>query len=231
MIITPGRSGSTFLARTLGQHPEIACEEEIFNRSRKDEGSFQAFITSNTFYQLVGFWFNREKLSTLSFNLPLKWLVGKFLSEKASSNYGFKISLDQLYAYPLLFEKLDNWKVIYLTREDKKRMVLSLLAARKTQNYERFAGEKVTLNPIEVKRELKQLLEWEEDCSSRVNDAIYLTSEALFEEQTRTLNKIKEHLHLKEPIEAVQSLRTHPESIADWIENYGEIEKYLQTTP
>ena len=140
VIITPGRSGSTFLARTLKQHPEVHCEEEIFNRAVHDEGSFNHFVQSKGFYRLVGFLFNREKLSTGAWNMPLKWLISRFLRTKDGGNRGFKISLDQLFAYPQLFSLLSPYRIIYLNREDRHRMVLSLLAARKTGNYESFSG-------------------------------------------------------------------------------------------
>lgn len=227
VIITPGRSGSTFLAKTLDEHPDIQCDEEIFNRSVNYEGSFNAFIASRLIYSVTGFFFNREKLSTSSLNFPLQWLIGKFLKGKHVSRYGFKISLDQLFAYPQLHDLLRKYKVIYLTREDKQRMVLSLLAARQTGNYDSFNGEKVRLDPHTVKHHLNELLTWEKQCLNHFKELLLLSAEQLFAEQEITLKSIQDFLELKETLIPIQSSRTHPESISDWIENYEEVENFL----
>ena len=227
VIITPGRSGSTFLAKTLNQHPQVHCEEEIFDRSVSDSSSFNAFVSSGLLKKTIGFFFNREKLSVLRVNLPLKMLITSFLRRKNHDFYGFKISLDQLFAYPQLFEVLSSYKVIYLTRGDKLRMVLSLLVARKRGNYERFQGSKVALDPTEVKRRLEETLEWERQCLERFSNALLVKAEELFEDQLNSLDHIRKHLGLNESILPVESKKAHPDSIADWVENFDEIENYL----
>ena len=231
VIVTPGRSGSTFLAKSLNQHAEVNCEQEIFNRSVHTPGSFNAFIASRIIYRFIGFFFNRERLSTSLLNLPLKWLIKQFLHLCSDANkiYGFKISLDQLFAYPQLLKFLAEYKIIYLTREDKQRMVLSLLTARQTGNYESFSGEKVTLNPALVKDQLYELLGWEKLCLEKFPNVLYLTSENLFSNSEATFEKIQNHLGLSNQIMPIKSTKTHPDSISEWIENYAEIENYLQS--
>lgn len=227
VIITPGRSGSTFLAKSLNQHPEIQCEEEIFNRSANYKGSFNAFLASDRIYRVQGFLFNRERLSTLNLNLPLKWLITKFLKEKPATHYGFKISLDQLFAYPQLLSLLATFKVIYLTRVDKKRMVLSLLAARQTGNYDAFRGVKVRLEPSGVKHLFSQLLAWEKQCLNHFKDLKLINAELLFAAQEMTLKSIQDYLELKGTLTPIRSSRTHPESISEWVENYEEIDAFF----
>ena len=227
VIITPGRSGSTFLARTLNEHPEVSCEEEIFNRSVHDPGSFNAFLADNLYYRFLGFWFNREMTSTWKVNIPLQWLIKKFLQTKPASPKGFKVSLDQLFAYPQLFKILSSYRVIYLTREDKTRMVLSLLAARRTGNYYAFDGTKVTLEPSQVKSQLHQLLDWEKKCLELLRPGLVLKTKELFENQELTFERMQDYLQLTAPLTPIESSRTHPSTITEWVENYEEIVEYL----
>ncbi len=233
VIITPGRSGSTFLAKTLNQHPEISCEEEIFNRSQFYKGTFNHFLSSNPIRRTLAFFFNREQLSTTSFNLPLRWLLLQFLKSKKQDvrNYGFKISLDQLFAYPQLFSILKpNFLVLYLSKADKLRVVLSLLAARKTGSYETFSGEKVVLDPVKVKSSLRTIQRQEKQCKAFFLQRLDIGTNDLFNNSKVTFQRIQRFLSLEKEIESGPSKQLRSDNLSEWVENIDEIEMYLKTS-
>ncbi|MEM0938442.1 MAG: sulfotransferase [Bacteroidota bacterium] len=233
MIITPGRSGSTFLAQTLNQHSEIVCEGEIFNRTEFYEGSFNHFLQINPLRRTIAFLFNRERLSTSKSNYPLEWLIRQFHNQKRTDErlYGFKISLDQLFAYPQLISVLkSSYKIIYLTREDKTRLVLSLMTARKTGNYEKFGGRHVYFAPVKVKQQLDLILKQERNCRDLLPESFELTYEQLVGNRANSLLRISNYLELKVgiPPQPSTTQKAHPENISDWVENIDEIERYLK---
>ncbi|MEM6736436.1 MAG: sulfotransferase [Bacteroidota bacterium] len=233
VIITPGRSGSTFLAQTLNQHSEIVCEGEIFNRAEFYEGSFNHFLQVNPLRKTIAFLFNRERLSTSKINYPLEWLIQQFHSQKRTDKkrYGFKISLDQLFAYPQLISVIKtSCKIIYLTREDKTRLVLSLMTARKTGNYEKFGGRHVYFAPRKVKQQLNLILKQERNCRDLLPGSFELTYEQLVRDQANSFLRISNYLELKEgiPTQSSNAQKAHPENISDWVGNIDEIERYLR---
>ena len=231
VIITPGRSGSTYLARTLNQHQEVECEEEVFNRSENYNGSFNHFITKSLLNRAIAFFFNRESLSTFKANWPLRWLLSRFLKSKVHLRkwYGFKLSLDQLFAYPQLFAILkSSYKVIYVARLDKRRVVLSLLASRKTGNYSTFDGEKISLDPVKVKSMIIELEKQEAKFKSYFKKKLEITTHDLFHHMTISFRRIEEYLSLSTSIKAKASKQVRPDDLAEWVENIDEIEMYLQ---
>ena len=106
-------------------------------------------------------------------------------------------------------------------------MVLSLLAARTTGNYDAFDGTKVTLEPLRVKSQLHQLLEWEKKCLEFLRHGLVFKTKELFEEQELTFERMQDYLQLTAPLTPIESSRTYPSTITEWVENYEEIVEYL----
>ena len=233
VIITPGRSGSTFLAQTFNQHPEIFCEEEIFNRSENYDGSFNHYLSTNFFRRSLSFLFNRERLSRSPANFPLRVLLAQFLKSKRKHEaiYGFKVSLDQLFAYPQLFPLLrSSFEIIYLTRLDKLRVVLSLLASRKTGTYDTYTEEKVRLSPGEVKTMLEEIDHQEQQTKAFFSQRLEIAYRDLFNNPAATFRRIEGFLSLDNPLEPIPTKQVRPDNLAEWVENIDEIEMYLKTS-
>ncbi|MEM6642333.1 MAG: hypothetical protein AAF616_05095 [Bacteroidota bacterium] len=141
---------------------------------------------------------------------------------------GFKVSLDQLFAYPILISLLQNHTIIYLTRIDKLRMTLSLLAARKSGNYDRFSGKKIELAADEVKSTMQQLKTWENKVLAQLTPEYKLAFESLFgDSQTLIFQDISYLLKLSTAVHPAPSRQAYPDDISEWIKNFEEIESSI----
>lgn len=222
VIITPGRSGSTYLAEVLNQHPQLHCAQELFNRANYHDDSFNAFCKS----RLSAFFFNRERISHSSLNFPLRRLIAAFLSECEREGFGFKVTLDQLQAYPYLVEwfKQQHYRVIYLTRDDKLRLVLSMLKAKQTHNFDRYTSQSVRVSVQEVKSELALLGKREAWFRHLLLAGLELSLERL----PASLSELALFLDVAEgSLLWDDTGRQNPDSISEWIENWDELRMAL----
>ncbi|WP_109830650.1 Stf0 family sulfotransferase [Reichenbachiella versicolor] len=235
VIITPGRSGSWYLLETLDNYEDISMDGEVFDRSIYENNSFNVFLRSNLLNRLIAFLFNRQSFSRSRFNFPLKYLIQSYLLPGESSHLGlkgFKISLDQLEAYPQVEKCLadSNCKAIYLNREDKLIHAVSFLRARKTGLYNIKKKDinvgKIRLNPEQV---ISQIAESE--CQEkaffergRFKKVVSISYESLFEDQITTLSSIRAFLDL--PIAEMKKstfVQVTPSKTEEWLENWQEI--------
>jgi len=239
VIITPGRSGSEHLSETLHNHPDIQMDGEIFNRSNESSNGLRSFVRSNHTRRALSYVFNRERLSRYPVNLPLQRLIDDFLIARHTSakafKSGFKITLDQLYAYPYLFKyiKQNNIRIIYLTRKDLLAVVLSLLQARKTGIYinrediPAMGGEPVLFNVNKVQAlyhtiadQQKRLYEYMKHMT-----CLHIYYEELFSHYRSHLTNIQRFLELSVIRELPQSTikKIHPANLSLWVKNLDEI--------
>lgn len=157
VILTYGRTGSTYLSLWLNQHAEVRCHSELFNRSNFDPDSFNYFCRAKPTRRALAFLFKREKLSGSSYNLPLNYLLtsyfqslygqagfpapwntmdekGKLLQYPTSSvtTVGFKLPYDQLYSYRYLETWLakEDVRIIHLVRHNLLQVALSFASVR-----------------------------------------------------------------------------------------------------
>jgi LPS sulfotransferase NodH len=244
VIITPGRSGSEHLSQTLANYADISMGGELFNQSIYGEGSFNHFITTHVGYKALGFLFNRQKLSRVKLNHPLKYLVRKFLQSRApvsSAVSGFKLTLDQLAAYPFLLDNLigTGTKIIYLYRQDRLAQVLSLIKARDSGNYHNRVGFSVghsySFDTVVVKEHYLDLMRWEQRLISRLEAGSFLSVsyERLFSSYNVVLSEIRSFLHLPPtPLPELSALqKLNPETLSSWVANLEEIEAVLSDLP
>ena len=229
VIITPGRSGSTYLCKLLDLHPELVCEEEIFNRSRNDSKSLMGFSSQS--FPLLNRFFNRDLTLSMSWNWILAWIWRRFLKKKwkSTSYYGFKITIDQLEAYPSLLDFIANRsKVILLTRKDKLRQTLSLIKARKTDNYDGFESKPLSFDTNQVLELHFKHWEWENSIKEKAIEYIIIEAESLFDNPKPTLKRILEFLNvdpLSEILENAESKRLNPKDMNKWVTNFRDIQK------
>ncbi len=92
VIVTPGRSGSEHLSETLNNYSDIIVEGEVFNRANHAEDTFSTFVSSKIGFRLLGFLFNREKLSRLKWNKPLSYLIRSFFKKKKTTMWFMDLS-------------------------------------------------------------------------------------------------------------------------------------------
>lgn len=239
VIITPGRSGSDHLSETLNNYPDIEMDGEIFNRSRHGPATFNLFLKSLLLYRIISYFFNREKISIFRFNFPLNFLISGFLNKKAFSLplKGFKLTLDQLHAYPFLLKYIlkNNIKIIYLGRKDRLAMALSHVHARDTGKYytrtTRNSSHLYFFDTIEVVKLYQQIKSWEAGLFTKLLPETYykVNYEELWNCYEQILAEIRAFLGLANPLTPkFSSLKKgNPEKLEDWVENLEAIKAAL----
>lgn len=118
VILSQSRSGSTLLQQLIDSHPQVICDEEIFNRD-------QGYVKNPFFLKLWK-------------KIPYP-LIYYHRYQNESSVYGFKLftyHLDRTGRAVHILHKL-GWKIIYLNREDVIEQVLSGMIATRTNQWRR----------------------------------------------------------------------------------------------
>jgi LPS sulfotransferase NodH len=165
VLLTTQRSGSTFVRLWLDSHPHVRCHSEIFFREYPAADGFKAYceasIIRNALYRTVG----NRKYSRSSRNLPVRWLIERFLyalyhdpsfsapwtdmTTNAWQEYkprsdanpekvvGFQLMYDQLRDYDALQGWLARHEVtiIHLVRENALKLLVSRTVAKQTGQF------------------------------------------------------------------------------------------------
>ncbi len=147
------------------------------------------------------------------------------------------MSLDQLYAYPMVLKYLlqTNCRVIYLNREDRLSQVLSLMKAKRTDIYhfrkktieeKRYAFDKQRVREI-----LAQTNQWEKELLQKLEgkEYVHLNYEQLFENYNQSVDMIRKFLELPKINEYVYSnlVKGNPKSLSEWVANLDEIRREI----
>jgi LPS sulfotransferase NodH len=236
VIVTPGRSGSEYLLQTLNSCSEIKLDSEVFNQSNFSASSFNGFINSRVWYKAIGFFFNRTKLSEFSFNFGLSFLIDRYITSyfvDSTRFRGFKLTLDQLEAYPHLWNilKSSSIKIIFLTKEDKLALVLSLIKARKTNYYHSTLSSKNEPYAFDINEVLEQFtwlkkseLKFMEFLKSNPQH-LQLSCETMFQNFDKVRHEIIEFLNLPSATSFQYSelKPTNPSQLDEWVLNIEEI--------
>ena len=239
VLITPGRSGSEHLSQTLNNYPDIMMEGEVFNRNHSGYDSFNHYLNTSWWLRTMAFFFNREKLSRLRLNLPLRYLVYSFmLSEQSQISKGFKLTLDQLEAYPMVLNILlkEGCKIIYLNRENRLAQVLSLLRARQTGEYHTRSvntdDQKFVFDKEQVKQHYERIKKWEITLYGRLNRIphITLSYEELFLNYEERIAQLRQFLELPSAsgYQLSALVKTGNKELDSWVSNLEEIKQYLK---
>ena len=241
VIISPGRSGTEHLKETLNYFEDIKVLDELFNRANFESDSFNAFLKRNIFYRTLAICFNRQSLSSYNLNFPLQYLIKKFLHEKGLINkvqYGFKLTLDQLKAYPMVLKLLLNSgvKLIYLYREDRLAQVLSLLKARKTGIYHQIERDEISTAvefDINVVKAIYNFCQREENklLARLINvEKVILSYEDLFNNYSEQVDTIRRFLDLpkSEIVNYSDLIKQNSNKLESWVSNLDDIKKELQ---
>ena len=240
VVITPGRSGSEHLRDMLSQYRDIDMSGEIFNQSNHEKASFNYFLKTDNLNATLAFFFNRQRLSGYKINYPLKHLAIKFLEQPISATserVGFKLTLDQLNAYPFLLDILLDYKIqiVYLTRGDTLAMALSLINARESGIYQTreadMAIQARSFNVDLVKEQWLALTRWEADLLQELQevDFLYISYETLFTSYQDSLSKIRAFLELSQSEPQGQSTlkKLNPTQLESWVLNLAEIKEAI----
>jgi LPS sulfotransferase NodH len=211
-IVGNARTGSNFLMDGLKTSPAIRMYHEIFASHNREIGKDFVKILS-TIYQY---------------------------ESNATRMVGFKVFYNHLTDDE--WKKLvadDKLKVIHLTRWNRLRTVISLEIAFKTGQWTKSGKsggpkeKRVTLDPRKLLKRLEQIEEGEAATRARFCDRQVL--EIVYEELVRSPDETFESVgaylgvHGIDPGK-IRLKRQNPESLAQLIVNYDEVESVLRNT-
>jgi hypothetical protein len=227
LLLAGYRSGSTLLADLLNCHPAIFCDGEIFLKFCKPR-------------------FSRLSAKLLSPHLYIKGCVD---FSQSNTWYGFDLKISQLetvHFEPLhgaLRQQLsdlhrDNWRIIYLRRDNLYRQAVSNLLARSRNQWSANGSTKLSLVRIEPRHLLNELIWFEKQAILEQHALQHLPHlTVLYECDLRragnhqaAADKVFRYLGLETCPVQTSLHRTTAESLADDIQNYDEIVRFIGQT-
>lgn len=211
-IVGNARTGSNFLLDGLKTSPAIRMYHEIFASHNREIGK--------DFYKILSTIYQYESTSTR--------MVGfKVFYNHLTDDEWKKLVAD------------DKLKVIHLTRWNRLRTVISLEIAFKTGQWTKSGKsggpkeKRVTLDPLKLLKRLEQIEEGEAATRARFCDRQIL--EIVYEELVRSPDETFEAVgaylgvHGIDPGK-IRLKRQNPESLAQLIVNYDEVESVLRNS-
>lgn len=222
VIYTRGRTGSTMLTNLLGCHPDLYCDNEIFN--------FDHCFT----------------------RVHFPYLYIKSFSKKATlakkSIYGFKVKISQLRYehhyknYDKILKKLsrEGWKFIHLKRENFLKHQLSNLLAAETKTFliknpEETVSKKLNLDCSDMMARLiesEEINRTEEDNLKDIpHIKIYYEKDLLDNSRhQQTADKIFQYLGIDSyPVKTVFE-KLNSDNLSDLVLNFEEVNNFFKDT-
>ncbi len=223
IIFGQGRSGSTLLGQLLNSHPQINCENEIFNL--KDP------------------YVKNKWLMTYCKRLPYLYVNYRIFNSEENI-YGFKLLWYQLENMENYLLKLKNsgWHIIHIDRENLFDQTLSTLVARKNgfwHNYDvdSYYTKKLRIDMYEM-REMYRLIEYaktEVDRLIQSTESLYINYESQLSDPInwqQTCNTIFNYLDVPEaqvesPLKKIMSDKIDDDVFLSIIINNYNYEKFV----
>jgi len=214
LIFTYGRSGSNLLVSLLSSHPQIHCNSELLLKRVLFP---KQYLRCN------------ERLSTKDV-YGFKLLSSHFKIQKIDNPKDF---FDHLY--------WDHFLIISLRRRNALRQSISHLYAEYRGKYHHFqkSGEQkfitMQLNLADLERELEvseELLALEDSLLADVPYLRLYYEDDLSGNQSQqsTVDKIFEYIGIASADVRTDLVKTTPEDLTTIIENYAELEAYVEGT-
>lgn len=235
VVFTTPRTGSTLLVKSLDTHPEIFCAGELFflKKGIFHNESQYPFIRIPFVGNKINYLVNYPKLL-----LGLKTFLNKFYSghgEKGKAK-GFKLMHFQTYYTPGIFDylKKNNVKTIVLIRRNVLRNALSDLRARSTKVYHNESGgksaaiPKFTVSIPELAAKMSQIQGFNrqlESASKNLDRKVLYYED--FENWSQTISGVLKYLQVSDLPLAAVSKKLNPDKLQEMIENYQEVENWL----
>jgi len=231
ILLAGYRSGSTLLADLLNCHPAIFCDGEIFLKFCK-QPPYSRF--SRLFAKLLS---------------PHFYIKGCVDFSQSNTWYGFDLKISQLktvHFEPLhgaLHEQLsdlhrNNWRIIYLRRDNLYRQAVSNLLAHSRKGW--HVTKPTTFPPayIDTGHLIKELIRFEKQAILEHNALQHLPHlSLLYERDLRqagnhqaAADKAFSYLGLESFPVQTSLHRTTADSLADDIQNYEEIVRFIAQT-
>lgn len=219
VVFAQGRTGSSVLVDLLNSHPQIKCMGEILNPNFR--------IGNNSYGYMV--WFPR-------------WFINGLSKLNNAGSFGFKVKIYQIDKQPFIgstrefmdYLEANNWKLIYLYRENVFEHALSTIVAEMTSTYHLKNEMKVDKFKLDLDR-LVYLMRERETFRNREVEELegrsYFTIEYnndLNENLERTLSDLQLYLGCKHHKLNTNLKKIVPKDYNKLIENYEEVKSFLK---
>jgi LPS sulfotransferase NodH len=217
VIFAQGRTGSELLCDLLDSHSQIHCDKEILN---------QPVLA------------------------PCRLIRSSALLATCDT-YGFKVKIDQLTQRQKIQDVRafltrlhdEGWRIIYLSRRNVLRQVLSNVLRAKSGKAHRYRSkdgahprvEKIAVDCAALRRSLEKGQAWlaaEEEALSDLPCLRIVYDDDLYtgEQQQQTVKRIATWLGLEYEPMASDLVRNTPRRLVDLVENYEELAASLAGT-
>ena len=236
-ILCQYRTGSTLLASLLNSHPELYCDEEIFNEK----------VIKNNLVIFPRLYMHRRSKRIIQANQP--------------QCYGFDLKMHQIMALYKRHNPIrkhhnstknsinfvrelyrNDWKIIYLRRENLVKQAISNLVAQKKQRWH-YSNEQdkqlnpgaVVLEPDHCLRTLRTIRWMAKLENNALADLSY--QEVIYEQDLidasmhqKTADQVFAYLGLSSAAVRTSLIRTSSAQLSDSVKNFDEIQNTLQGT-
>jgi len=240
IILTTGRTGSTYLRLWVNNHPEIRCHDEVFNRGYGALEGFYKYVNRNYGIKALRKFFgdhtSQFKDNPVSRGLMSNFMDKLFYDEKASGPWtskenwhdfhtkdmnpdivGFKLIYSQFYYYQHFLQPWiikNNIRIIHLIRHNVLEVYLSFLKARKTGVYHSESEHNITENKYTVD----------------IEDAVS-TMERMVEERKEIINLFPDNPVFEISYEDIFGSETREERMQSLFNFLGVKSDFLPETP
>lgn len=231
LVLASGRTGSTLLIRTLGQHPQVVAYGELFRKLDTFPEHYQQFARAEPLYRAD---------------------PARFLEDRVFRRYpahvaavGFKIfyehapqHLDWGKAVWAALHSQPDLHIIHLRRLNRLRAFLSLKRAARTHEWIHYSDASARDQPIHLDH--TETAAWFEMMHAREENygrllcryrCLDLTYEELTERMDDTMRRLQEFLGLRYRPLTPRTRKRPRRPLSAEIANYHELKALFQGTP
>ncbi|MGK7946198.1 MAG: sulfotransferase domain-containing protein [Microcystaceae cyanobacterium] len=245
-IVTTQRSGSSWLVKLLGSHPDIVSHPELFNDSET-----KLNLLRNSEPDMLHYCMFREK-HNYNQRPFITFQYFDYLEKKISVNHcqamGFKVMYDQIGLKPeiLINIVIRRYKIVHLMRNNYLDIIISRANAwgkegTKVGNKVVFTTKPVDLKPIELdcSKLIEEMAKLEHESRKYQfllkyipNKVININYESLLNNRESVLEELCSFLEVKCLGSELQSSlqKISSKSNQEKIMNYTEVKKTLENT-
>lgn len=250
LIITQPRSGSAWFMSSLNSHPRIHCPRHPTLFSKHNLSPFKRFkpnflqvdkpvspyykYRSASLKRRVAHWLKRDKLIC-------EFLSGLYAQDREADAVGFKVNYSQINRYPVIVSwiKENNLRIIHLIRSN----LLKRLVSHKVANIRDLRHSTRSVDTTRVHIEPSILVE---DFRRRQNrfaryrerftvdfkkPFLEVEYESLLADFESEMRRVLQFFEIEEFMPLTSELvKVNPNSLADIVENYDEVEQALTGT-
>lgn len=237
-IFISDRIRSYWAYHTRSKQPN-QCRVVIFAQGRTGSTLLESLLVSTGHFEKQGELLNESRGKPL---FPEKYILGK--AKRTKTNFIFHVKIYQLSVleprtYPKQFLnrlKSQNWKIIYLRRENKVYHALSNIVARARGDYHKYTDEpediRITIDTEELRSMVKERIANEKNEREVLKgmdftEVIYEKDLENQEHHQQTANRILDFLNMEKRPVSTPHVKVNTTPLKELITNYDEFIEFI----